>query len=47
MLQKQDGSKTANMTETLKFMLELIPEGNAQDDVDRHKNVGRLTEQPI
>jgi len=35
------------MTDTLKFMLELIPEENAQDDTDRHKNVSRLTEQPI
>ena len=44
-LQKPDGSKTANMTETLKFMLEqLIPEDNAQDYTDRHKNVRRLRE---
>ena len=36
------------MIETLKFMLEqLIPEDNAQDDTDRHKNVRRLTEKPI
>jgi len=48
MLQKPDGSKTVNMTETLKFMMEqLIPEDNVQDDTDHHKNVRKLTEQPI
>jgi len=47
MLQKPDGSKTTNMTETLKFMLEqVIPEDNAQDDTD-HQNVRKLIEQPI
>jgi len=36
------------MTETPRFMLEqLIPEDNVQDDTDHHKNVRKLTEQPI
>jgi hypothetical protein len=48
MLQKTDGSKTANMKDTLKIMIEqLIPEDNAQDDTDHHMYMRRLTEQPI
>jgi len=47
-LQKPDGSKTANMTETLTVMLEqLIPEDNPQDDTDHHKAIRRQPEQPI
>jgi hypothetical protein len=26
---------------------QFIPEDNLQDDTDHHKNIGRLTEQPI
>ena len=48
MLQKPESSKSANVAETLKFMVEqLIPENNAQDDTDHHTNNRRLTEQPI
>jgi hypothetical protein len=48
MLQKPDGSKTANMIETLKFMIEqLIPEDNAQDDTEHHMNFRRLLTEPI
>ena len=47
-LQKADGSKTANIIETFKFMIEqLIPEDCAQVDTDHHMNIRRLTEQPI
>ena len=47
-LKKPDGSKTANMIDTLVYMAEqLIPEDNPQDDTDHHKNIIRLTEQPI
>jgi hypothetical protein len=47
-LQKTDGSKTANMTGTLKLLIEqLIPKDDAQDDTDRHMNIRRLAEQPI
>ena len=47
-LQKPDGSKTANIIETMKHMIEqLIPEDNTQDDTDCHMNIRRLTEQPI
>lgn len=47
-LQEPDGSKTANIAETLKFMVEqLIPEENAHDDTVHHTNIRRLTEQPI
>jgi hypothetical protein len=47
-LQKPDGSKRANVIETMKFMIEqLIPENNAQDDTEHHMNIRRLTEQPI
>jgi hypothetical protein len=48
MLQKPDGSKTANIIETLKLMIEeLIPEDNAQDNTDHHMNIRTLAEQPI
>jgi hypothetical protein len=44
-LQKPDGSKTANVTDTLKLMMEqLIPEDDSQDDTDHHMNIRRLTE---
>jgi hypothetical protein len=47
-LQKLDGSKTANIIETMKIMIEqLIPEDNAQDDTEHHMNIRRLIEQPI
>jgi hypothetical protein len=47
-LEKPDGSKTANIKETMKFMIEqLIPEDSAQDDTEHHINIRRLTEQPI
>jgi len=47
-LKKPDGSKTANMVDTWMYMAEqLIPEDNPQDDTDHHKNIRRLTEQPI
>jgi len=47
-LKTTDGSKTANMIDTLVCMAEqLIPEDNPQDDTDHHKNIRRLTEQPI
>jgi hypothetical protein len=47
-LKKPDGSKTANMIDTLVYMAEqLIPEDNPQDDADRHKNIIRLTEQLV
>jgi len=47
-LKKPDGSKTRNMIDTLVYMAEqLIPEDNPQDDTDHHKNIRRLTEQPI
>jgi len=47
-LEKPDGSKTANMIDTLVYMAEqVIPEDNPQDDTDHHKNIRRLTEQPI
>jgi len=36
------------MIDTLVYMAEqLIPEDNPQDDTDHHKNIRRLTEQPI
>jgi len=36
------------MIDTLVYMAEqLIPEDNPQDDTDPHKNIRRLTEQPI
>ena len=32
----------------MKFMMEqLIPENSAQDDTENHRNIRRLTEQPI
>ena len=32
----------------MKFMMEqLIPEDSAQDDIEHHRNIRRLTEQPI
>jgi hypothetical protein len=47
-LQKPDGSKTANIIETMKFMIEqLIPEDNTQDETEHHTNIRRLTGQPI
>jgi hypothetical protein len=47
-LKKPDGSKTVNMIDTLVYITEqLIPEDNPQDDTDHHKNIRRLTEQPI
>jgi ribonuclease HI len=47
-LQKPDGSTTANIKETMKFMLEqLIPEDDARDDTDHHLRIRRLTEKPI
>jgi hypothetical protein len=47
-LTKPEGSKTANMIETLAYMAEqLIPEDNPKEDTDHHKNIRRLTEQPI
>jgi hypothetical protein len=47
-LQKSDSSKTANIMETMKFMIEqLIPEDSAQDDTEHHMNIRRLTEQLI
>jgi hypothetical protein len=47
-LQKPDGSRTANIKETIEFIIEkLIPEDNARDDTDHHTSVRRLTEQPI
>jgi len=47
-LKKPDGSKTANMIDTLLYMAkQLIPEDNLQDDTDHHKNIIRLIEQPI
>ena len=37
-LKKPDGSKTANMIDTLVYMAEqLIPEDNSQDDTDHQK----------
>jgi hypothetical protein len=40
--------KNSKYDRNTEFMLEqLIPEDNAQDDTDRHKNVRRLTKQPI
>jgi hypothetical protein len=43
-LEKPDGSKTANMIDTLVYMEEQhIPEDNPQDDTDHHKNTRRLT----
>ena len=45
---KPDGSKTANMTETLRLMLDhLILNDNTQDNTDYHKTVRRLAEQPM
>jgi len=47
-LQKTDGSKTANMKETLKIMIEqFIPEDNAQDDTSSHvhEKTNRATDQ--
>jgi len=36
------------MIDTLVYMVEqLILEGSPQDDTDHHKNIRRLTEQPI
>jgi hypothetical protein len=47
-LEKPDGSKTANMIDTKQYIAEqLIPEDNPQDDTVYHKNIRRLTEQPI
>jgi len=47
-LQKSDGSKTANIRQTMKFMTrQLIPEDSAHDDTEHHINIRRLTEQPI
>jgi hypothetical protein len=47
-LQKPDGSKTTNIIETLKFMMEqFIPEDITQDDTDHHVNIRRLADQPI
>jgi hypothetical protein len=43
MLQKPDGSKTANIIESLKLMMEqLIPEDNPQDDTDHHRKIRKL-----
>jgi len=47
-LLKPDGSKTANTLETLEYVAEhLILEDNPHNDTDYHKNIRRLTEQPI
>jgi hypothetical protein len=47
-LQKPDGAKTANLIETMKLLIEkLIPEDNSRNDTDQHRNIRRLTEQPI
>jgi hypothetical protein len=47
-LKTPDGSKKANMIDTLVYMAEqLIPEDNPQEDTDHQKNIRRLTEQPI
>jgi hypothetical protein len=47
-LQKPDGSKTANIRETVKLMAEqLIPGDNAQDETEHRMNIRRLTKQPI
>jgi hypothetical protein len=47
-LQKPDGTTTADMTETLIFMMEqLIPEDNIQDDTDYHRAIRRIVQQPI
>jgi len=47
-LQKTDGTKTANIMATLRFMIEqLIPEDSAQDDTDHYMDIRRLTEQAI
>jgi hypothetical protein len=47
-LQKPDGTNTADMIETLTFMMEqLIPEDNIQEDTDCHRAIRRLAEQPI
>ena len=48
MLQKPDGSKTENMEETLKLMLDLmIPEDHPQDDTEHHKALRKQAERPI
>jgi len=42
-LQKPDGLKTADIIETMKFMIEqLIPEYNVQDDTNHHMSIRRL-----
>jgi hypothetical protein len=47
-LHKPDGSKTANIIETLRLMIEqLIPEDNTQDGTDHHVNIRKLTDHPI
>jgi hypothetical protein len=48
MLQKPDGSKSADIIEKMKLLIEqLNPENNTQNDTDQHRNTRRLTEQPI
>jgi hypothetical protein len=45
---KPDGSKTANIIETMKIKIEQrIPEDNGQDDTEHNMNIRRQTEQPI
>jgi hypothetical protein len=47
-LQKPNGSRTANIQETMDLMIEhLIPEDIAQNDTDHHKGNRRLTENPM
>jgi len=48
MLQKPDGSRTTNIDETSQTVMDLlIPEDSTQDDTIQHKNMRRLTAQPI
>jgi hypothetical protein len=47
-LQKPDGSRTANIKETIQLMIDqLIPEDIAQDDTDYHKSIRKLAENPM
>lgn len=45
---KSDGTRTANMDETLQTMMDqLIPEDNTQDDTIQHKNTRKEANQPM
>jgi len=47
-LQKPDGTRAADMIETLTLTLkQLIQEDNIQDDTDYHREIRSLAERPI